>query len=68
MRKTRGGWGETRLTHFSRRHRPLSQVARVLFSLCSFQYVRTILSESLAQASGDTEIRKSILTIDHAQI
>ena len=24
------------ITHFSRRHRPLSQVARVLFSLCSF--------------------------------
>ena len=34
---TRGGWGETgRLSHFSRRHRPLWQVARVLFSLCSF--------------------------------
>ena len=24
------------LSHFSRRHRPLSEVARVLFSLCSF--------------------------------
>ena len=30
MRKTRGGWEETG------RHRPLSQVVRVLFSLCSF--------------------------------
>ena len=30
--------------------RPVSQVARVLFSLCPFQYVRTILSESLALA------------------
>ena len=39
MRKTRGGLG-----------RDLSQVARVSFSLCSFQYVPTILSESLAQA------------------
>ena len=39
------------LSHFSRRHRPLSQVAHVLFSLCSFYYVRTILSESLAQAN-----------------
>ena len=26
----------TTLSHFSRRHRPLSQVVRVLFSLCSF--------------------------------
>ena len=32
----RGGWGA-----------PLAQVARVLFSLCSFLYVRTILSQSL---------------------
>ena len=31
MRKTRGGWRET--GHFSRRHRPLSQVVRVLISL-----------------------------------
>ena len=31
-------------------HRPLSQVVRALFSLCSFQYFPTILSESLAQA------------------
>ena len=30
--------------------RGLSQVVRVLFSLCSFLYVPTILSESLAQA------------------
>ena len=29
----RAGAGER---HFSRRHRPLSQVVRVLFSLCSF--------------------------------
>ena len=43
MRKTRGG-GEGGL------RRDLSQVARVSFSLCSFQYVPTILSESLAQA------------------
>ena len=37
-KKTRGGWGETGrpFSHFSRRHRPLCQVARVLFSLCSF--------------------------------
>ena len=34
-----------------RRHRPISQVASVLFSLCSFEYVPTILSESLAQAT-----------------
>ena len=33
-KKTRGSWGET--AYFSRRHRPLCQVARVLFSLCSF--------------------------------
>ena len=32
--KKRAGAGERRI--FSRRHRPLSQVARVLFSLCSF--------------------------------
>ena len=34
-KKTRGGWGERGsgafLSHFSRRHRPLCQVARVLF-------------------------------------
>ena len=30
---------------------PLSQVVRVLFSLCSSSYVPTILSESLAQAT-----------------
>ena len=35
------------LSHFSRRHRPLSQIARVIFSLCSFQYVPTILSDML---------------------
>ena len=39
-KKNAGGAGE----------RDLSQVARVSFSLCSFQYVPTILSESLAQA------------------
>ena len=52
MRKTRGGWGET-----GRRHRTLSQVAHVLFSLCSFWYVRTILSESLAQAKLKSTLR-----------
>ena len=51
MRKTRGGWGET----FFPPPPPLSQVARVLFSLCSFNtfppyYLRA--SESLAQANG----------------
>ena len=39
------------LSLFSRRHRPLSRVVRVLFSLYSFQYIPTILSESLAQAN-----------------
>ena len=43
----RAGAGET---HFSRRHRPLSHVTRVFFSLSSFYYVPTILSESLEQA------------------
>ena len=43
--------GALSLSHFSRRLRPLSQVVRVLFSLCSFSYVPTILSESLAQAT-----------------
>ena len=32
----RAGAGERQGSHFSRRHRPLSQVVRVLFSLCSF--------------------------------
>jgi len=32
----RGGAGERQGSYFSRRHRPLSQVVRVLFSLCSF--------------------------------
>ena len=36
---------------FSRRHRPFSQVAHVLFSLCSFTDVTTILSESLVQVT-----------------
>ena len=42
----------------------LSQVAPVLFSLCSFYYVRTILSESLAQASGSIvkELQRFSLT------
>ena len=31
--------------------RSVIKVVRVLFSLCSFKYVPTILSESLAQAS-----------------
>ena len=41
MRKTRGGWRETG-RHFSRRHRPLSQVVRVLISLLirSHYYLR----------------------------
>ena len=43
--------------HFSRRHRPLSQVARVLFSLSSFYYVPTILSESLAQAKKGSTVK-----------
>ena len=36
--KNARGLGRDRaaLSHFSRRHRPLSQVGRVLFSLCSF--------------------------------
>ena len=46
MRKTRWDWGETG---------PLSQVVRVLFSLCSFKYVPTKLSERLAQASNRLE-------------
>ena len=32
----RAGAGERQTSHFSRRHRALSQVASVLFSLCSF--------------------------------
>ena len=52
------------LSHFSRRHRPLSQVTRVLFSLCSFEYVRTVLSESLAQGKlGKIEVFGRISTI-----
>ena len=43
----RGGWGDTG------RPPPFSQVARVLFSLCSFEHVRTTLSESLAQANNN---------------
>ena len=53
MRETRGGWGET----LSRYHRPLSQVARVLFSLSWFYYVPTILSESLAQAKRGSTVK-----------
>ena len=54
MRKTRGGWGKTGLphAHFSRRHRTLSQVARVLFRSARFNTSPLyILSESLAQAT-----------------
>ena len=43
--------------HFSRRHRPLSQVSRVLFSLSSFYYVPTILSESVGQAKKGSTVK-----------
>ena len=53
MRKTRSGWGD----NFSRRHRPLSQVAHVFFSLSFFYYVPTILSESLAQSKKGSTVK-----------
>ena len=41
------------------------QVVRALFSLCSFLYVPTILSESLAQATANWTEKELVVTANN---